>query len=785
MITRERYIPPKGAEDRIRKRRDTLDLLLARKGERIVVDAPLAIIRAALESGISYAAGYPGAPTADLIDMLSESSTLLKDLGIFFESSTNEASAATKLLASVYDRIHGFVNWKVVGTNVAADVLAHITSSGTMGSAVIVVGEDYETESTTVEMKSYMYGKGFAIPVIDPIGSPMHVYRLAKHAFRLSEYSNMPVMLLLRPMAANCIGSIVCEDDIKRPEVSVKDRKSIWEPDLSRYTLTDTAKLHAVEKYSERIPRAMDYIASNRLNDYIIGDSREEKSGSRNSISSSKGSNIGFITHGGIFNSFITAMYELGRADVSGSCVYDLLNLNVVYPIVPEEIIRFAADKEMLFIVEEGAPFYIEESIRSILHAAGINSKVYGKMSNGGFIPPTGALDVDALLESLSRMLSLVEPYYTMPRERLSEIMKHKERAIRSTLKVRVARNPTFCTGCPERPIFTAIRWLDERFGRSIYAGDSGCYTMARLPPFEASDTFTGMGTSLDSALGLSKLYKRRVIAVMGDGTFFHRGVTNVDNLLYNISNDNDVNIIFIIFENYWTAMTGHQPNPASKVHSTTTATTQGEPLSMNYAGEFPTRASIESILRAHGVRWIRRVNPFDFYSTLEAMLEAYMVEKGVRVIICDGECTLARMRREQPVIESMIDKGRRVEQVKYRIDEEICSGCFPCEKYSGCPSVTMVKNPNPLRTGYIKQTEDTCTGCGICGITSIFGLCPSTYRVRIVYNPTRWERFMHRLNMYAIRMLMGRGAKVDWRKGESRGEKGMMGRQDGVGGGI
>ncbi|MEM0365371.1 MAG: indolepyruvate ferredoxin oxidoreductase subunit alpha [Candidatus Nitrosocaldus sp.] len=748
-MIRGKYIPPKGVEDRTRKRRNAIDLLLARKGERIVVDAPLAIIRAALESGISYAAGYPGAPTADLIDMLSESSMLLNDLGIFFESSTNEASAATKLLASVYDRIHGFVNWKVVGSNVAADVLAHITSSGTLGSAVIVVGEDYETESTTVEMKSYMYGKGFAIPVIDPIGSPMHVYRLTKHAFRLSEYSNMPVMLLLRPMAANCIGSIVCEEDIKRPEINVKDKKEIWEPDLSRYTLTETAKLHAVEKYAERIPKAMDYIASNRLNDYIKGDENSSNSSSK----------VGFITHGSIFNSFITAMHELGRADLTGRCYYDMLNLNVVYPIVPEEIIRFASSKDMLFIVEEGAPFYIEESIRSILHAAGINSKVYGKVSNGGFIPLTGALDVDTLLEPLARMLSLVEPYYTVPRERLSEMMKHREMAARATLKVMVARNPTFCTGCPERPIFTAVRWLDERFGRSIYAGDSGCYTMAHLPPFNASDTFTGMGTSLDAALGLSKLYRRRVIAVMGDGTFFHRGITNVDNLLYNVSNDDsDVNIIFIIFENYWTAMTGHQPNPASKAN-----TAAGKHLSINYAGEFPARASIESILKAHGIRWIRRVNPFDFSSTLEAMLEAYMVDKGVRVIICDGECTLARMRREQPMLESMIDEGKRVEEVKYRIDEEICSGCFPCEKYSGCPSVTMVRNPNPLRTGYIKQIEDTCTGCGICGITSIFGLCPSTYRIRIVHNPTRWERFMHKLNMYAIRMLRGSSKEHDY----------------------
>lgn len=731
-VITQKYIPPKGVEERVTKAKETVSLLLAKKGEKITASVPLAIIRAALESGISYAAGYPGAPTADLIDLLSESGPVIKDMGIFFESSTNEASAATKLLASVYDRISGFVNWKVVGTNVAADVLAHITASGTIGASVIVVGEDYETDSTTVEMKSYMYGKGFGMPIIDPIGNPMQVYRLAKHAFRLSEYSNMPIMFLLRTMIGNCIGSIVCEDDIKPADVSVKNKKPTWEPDLSRYPLADNSKLHAVEKYHERIPKAMDYIRSNNLNNYIKGKNRR----------------IGFITHGGVFNSFINAMAELGKADITGNCEYDVLNLNFVYPIVPDEIIRFAKGKEMIFLIEEGAPFYLEEAIRSILHSAGINVQFYGKEGSGkGFIPMTGALDVDALIEPLGKILSVIEPYYTVPREKLSELMRHRENAIRESLKAVVPRNPTFCTGCPERPIFTAVKWLDERLGRSIYAGDIGCYTMAQLPPFGTSDSCTGMGTSLDVALGLSQFYKSRVIAVMGDGTFFHRGVTDVDNVMYNITKETDVNIIFVIFENYWTAMTGHQPNPASKANSG---------LSVNYRGEFTARPSIESVLRTHGVTWIRRVNPFDFYSTLETMLDAYSMNKGLRVVICDGECTLARMRRELPIIENNIAQGARIEQVKYKIDEDICSGCFPCEKYSGCPSVTVVKNPNPLRTGYIKQTEETCTGCGVCGITSIFGLCPSTYRVTEIHNPNAWDRFRYKLAQSIISVLRG-----------------------------
>lgn len=732
----QKYISPKGANESVIKSNDTTRLLLAMKGEKVVASVPLTIIRAALESGISYAAGYPGAPTADIIDLLSESGSVIKDMGIFFESSTNEAAAATKLMASVYDRINGFVNWKVVGTNVAADVLAHITSSGNLGSSVVVVGEDYETDSTTIEMKSYMYGKGFGLPVIDPIGNPMDVYRLAKHAFRLSEYSNMPVMLLLRTMIGNCIGSIVCEDDVKPPDVSIKNKKPDWNPDVTRYPLGEYSKLHAVEKYYERIPKAMDYIVSNNLNKYTKG----------------RNSKIGFITHGGVFNSFINAMAELGRADITGRCEYDVLNLNVVYPAVPSEIIKFAKDKEMIFLIEEGAPFYLEEAIRSILHSAGISVQLFGKEGSGngrGFIPMTGGLDVDTLIEPLTKILSVIEPYYAVPREKFSELMRHRERAVRESLKSVVRRNPTFCTGCPERPIFSAIKWLDEKFGRSIYAGDIGCYTMAKLPPFGASDSCTGMGTSLDVALGLSQFYKQRVIAVMGDGTFFHRGVTDIDNVIYNITKETDVNIIFVIFENYWTAMTGHQPNPATKADSSTERT-------VNYRGEQAPRPSIESVLKTHGVTWVKKVNPFDFYQMLETMLDAYSENKGLRVVICDGECTLARTRRELPIIESKIAHGDTVKEVKYKIDEDICSGCFPCEKYSGCPSVTVVKNPNPLRTGYIKQTEETCTGCGVCGITSIFGLCPSTYRVTEIHNPNAWQRLRYKVSQSIITCLRG-----------------------------
>ena len=168
------------------------------EGKVLFGDTPLAILKAFLQSGVSYLGGYPGSPTAGLIDVISDSyDDVLSEKGIYFDCSGNEASAASLLSASISYPIRGSVNWKIVGTNVASDALSHISSSGVTGGAMIIVGEDYGCDSTCVAERALPFALKSTMAVIDPRGDLEHVAKMVQAGFELSEYSNMPVMFLL------------------------------------------------------------------------------------------------------------------------------------------------------------------------------------------------------------------------------------------------------------------------------------------------------------------------------------------------------------------------------------------------------------------------------------------------------------------------------------------------------------------------------------------------------------------------------------------------------------
>ena len=188
-------------------------------GETLEGDAALFLLKALLQSGVSYMGGYPGAPTSTLFDAMSDSyDPVLKPMGVYFEGSGNEAAAAALLQISVDNPIRGTVNWKVVGTNVAADVLAHVSSSGVKGGVVVFVGEDYGLDSTTVAEKTQPYALKSGMAVIDPPADPQRMADLVEAAFALSEASEMPVFYLLRTRVGNLKGSIVCRDLLGLPE---------------------------------------------------------------------------------------------------------------------------------------------------------------------------------------------------------------------------------------------------------------------------------------------------------------------------------------------------------------------------------------------------------------------------------------------------------------------------------------------------------------------------------------------------------------------------------------
>ena len=692
------------------------------EGEILYGDTPLAILKAFLQSGVSYLGGYPGSPTAGLIDAISDSyDDVLKDKGIYFDCSGNEASAASLLSASISYPIRGSVNWKIVGTNVASDALSHISSSGVTGGAMIIVGEDYGCDSTCVAERALPFALKSTMAVIDPRGDLEHVAKMVQAGFELSEYSNMPVMFLLSTRVAHIINKMACKDNVQ-PQISMINRLDDLTTEMESIPLPPYTFDQEKKKYHERIPAAKRFILENKLNEFIDGTERD----------------VGIITHGMIYNSLMRCLYNLGEANLYGETRVPILNLNVTNPLVPEEIILFLRDKKAVLVAEEGMPNLIEEQIRSIAQRSRLGLDIFGK----DILPQAGEFTPDHIAKGVGAFL-LKNTVNNYEREKIKEkseyTEKHKQKAA-GFLKEPVAkRNPVFCTGCPERPIFTAIKILEEDYGRSYYASDIGCYSMSGLPPFDLSNSITGMGIGLASAGALSRMANKRVVSFMGDGTFWHSGLTtSIANAVYN-----NQNAILIILENFWTSMTGHHENPAS-----------GKNMRQEGVG-----MDIEKALKGTGVRWIKAVDPYDLTDSINVLTEAYEEDEGLRVIISRGECQLEKTRREKVVLKSKLKSGNRMVQKKLGVDPEVCTGDHSCMRYNGCPSLTLKDSPTILREDPVAHIEHSCVGCGLCGeIAHAAVLCPSFYKVEIIDNPSRMDRLGARINKSLLHMITRNG---------------------------
>ncbi|RMG20831.1 MAG: indolepyruvate ferredoxin oxidoreductase subunit alpha [Methanobacteriota archaeon] len=725
-----------------------IDQLLLGEGESMTGDMGMFFLKGCLESGISYAAGYPGAPTSNVMDLLGDAQNrVLEKYGIYFEPSINEAAAATKLYLSINEPIRGFVNWKVVGTNVASDVLAHISSSGVKGGAIVLIGEDEECISTTVQMKSHVYAKGFFLPIIDPIASPEHILQITKKAFQLSEACNQPVMMLFRSLSSNMIGTSLVGDNVG-PSISINKRKKDFQPDLSRVPIPPDTLIHAKEKYKARKPKAIQFIRENKLNRLDKG---------------KQTSRIGIITHGGVFNSLLTTLTELGLANILGEVAIDLLTLNVIFPLDPEEIKSFLEGKETVLVVEQGEPNFIEQEVKNIAYDLGLPVKIFGKEGNNfqkGYIPQTDALNFDNLLIPIATFLLENVPmngYGKVVSKIVEAKRKIDEEIAEEILTKWLPRSPSFCTGCPERPVFASLKRaeeeLDTRFIRLI---DIGCYTMAKLPPFNMSDSCTGMGSALDVGMGMANLYDRPIVVVFGDGTLFHGGFRNIDNAIHNNLNQiyrehglkrGEANILLFILLNYHTAMTGDQENPMTVYDMAEVLGGSKKNVGINMRGEAVPRVDLSNVFKAHGAKWVKTIPSYNMHEMKETIKKA-LNEPGLKIIVSDGECMLEKQRTLRRVNAKKLKDGKKVIQPKVQVDPRLCQGCWPCSEYIGCPSETKVKSENPLRKGTIRRMDETCVGCGVCSeVTQTFGLCPSTYNEYYISNPSIIDRLRAKLS--------------------------------------
>jgi indolepyruvate ferredoxin oxidoreductase alpha subunit len=681
----------------------------------------LAVAKALLQSGVSYVGGYQGAPVSHLLDVLVDAEDIMSDLGVHIETCTNEASAAAMLGASINYPLRGAVTWKsIVGTNVAADALSNLASPGVLGGAMIILGEDYGEGASVIQERSYAYAMKSSIWLLDPRPDLSAIVRTVEKGFELSEASHAPVMLELRIRACHVTGEFATTDN-RRPAHSSRD--PITGPprfDYGRLAHPPVTFVQERRKAEERLPAAQAFIREHKLNEIFPGDCAD----------------VGIITMGGLYNSVLRALERLGLADVFGTARIPVYCLNAVYPLIPEEIGAFCADKHAVLIVEEGFPEYIEQAINSTLRHADSETRVYGK----GAFPKTGEYTSDVLLKGLAAFLAQAKPKGVDVKDitaRVARMLAHVPTAITAVGDL-PARPPTFCTGCPERPVFSAIKLAQREIGPTHISADIGCHAFATLPPFGLGNSILGYGMSLASAAAVRPNLARRPIAIMGDGGFWHNGlITGVASNLFNQGDG-----VLIVMQNGYTSATGLQYMPSSK------ASRLGAAPGMD----------VEQTLRSFGVKWMRKVRTYSVAKMVATLKDAMQTaERGLKVIIADGECQLARQRRVRAEDAERLKRGERVVRKRYGVDDEICTGDHSCIRLSGCPSLTVKPSPDPLRNDPVATVIDSCVGCGLCGeVAHAAVLCPSFYRAEIVRNPNHWDRLLHTLRRRVISLFIG-----------------------------
>ena len=692
-------------------------------GETFRGEGILAVTKALLQSGVSYVGGYQGAPVSHLLDVLVDAEDIMGELGVHLETCANEASAAAMLGASINYPLRGAVTWKsIVGTNVAADALSNLSSPGVIGGAMIIIGEDYGEGASVIQERSYAYALKSSIWLLDPRPDLPSIVRTVEKGFELSEASHAPVMLELRIRACHATGEFAAKDN-RKSEFSGLNRIS-GPPRFNYARLSHPPVTFSQErlKIEERLPAARAFIREHKLNETIAGDLND----------------IGIIVMGGLTNSVLRALERMGLADVFGASRVPLLVLNVVYPLVPEEIREFCAGKRSVLVVEEGNPDYIEQAVNVELRRADIQTRVLGK----GPLPQAGEYTSDVLLEGLAAFLQDAKPNgldADSVAEKARGLIAYKQKAA-AALGPLPPRPPAFCTGCPERPVFAAITLMQRELGPTHISADIGCHSFASFAPFSLGNSILGYGMSLASAAAVTPNMARRPIAIMGDGGFWHNGlITGVASNLFNKGDG-----VLIVMQNGYAAATGQQYIPSSV--TSRTGPTPG--------------IDIEHTLRTMGVKWLRTVRSYSVAVMTKTLKEAMRTaERGLKVIIADGECQLARQRRVHAEDAVKLARGERVTRVRYGVDEEICTGDHSCIRLSGCPSLTVKPSSDPLRNDPVATVIESCVGCGLCGeVAHAAVLCPSFYRAEIIRNATWRDRALHRLRQTVIGWLGGYG---------------------------
>ncbi|MEC8461697.1 MAG: indolepyruvate ferredoxin oxidoreductase subunit alpha, partial [Pseudomonadota bacterium] len=637
----------------------------------------------------------------------------------------NEAAACAMLAASVNYPIRGAVTWKsTVGTNVASDALSNVASAGVIGGSLIVLGEDYGEGSSIIQERSHAFAMKCSVWLVDPRVNHPRVVELVEKSFELSEASNTPVMMEFRIRACHVTGRFATKNN-KKPKFSMNDPIPEPEYNLDRIALPPSTYLQEKMKVEQRFPAAIQFIQENGMNEFFDGDCDD----------------VGIICQGGLYNAVIRGLQQLGLADPFGKTRIPIYCMNVTYPMIPDEIKRFCANKRSVCIVEEGFPDYLEQALNATLRKADLNTTVVGK----DVFPKAGEYQSEVMMNGLAKFIEGAVPKgidlgpVATENKSVADTMAFAAELLGAPIP---KRPPGFCTGCPERPVFSALKLVqqDPEIGKMHVSADIGCHTFSTLPPFNIGNTVTGYGLGLASSAGVKDSLKGHTISIMGDGGFWHNGLsTGITGAVFN-EHDN----LLIVMANGYSSATGQQQLPSSTAGGLRPADTV---------------VPIENALKGVGVKWVKKQYTYKVGKMRKLIKQALTSsEKGLKVIIAEAECQIAKQRREKPVSTRLLKAGKRIVRTRFGVDEDTCTGDHSCIRLSGCPSLSVKPNPDPLRKDPVASVLNSCVGCGLCGeVSDAAVLCPSFYKAEIIQNPRLIDRVAHKIRTSVILKFLGK----------------------------
>lgn len=602
-----------------------------------------AIVRGALEADVKVVAFYPGAPTSEVLDTFADA---LGNFDYQMEIAANEKVALEICAGAAFAGVRSLTAMKSVGTNVASDTLFVLGYTGVKGGLVIVMADDPHAHSSQSEQDGRFFGPNAYIPMMEP-SSPQEAKDMVKKAFEISEKYRVPV-LIRTVTRVNHQSGIVQLDEMNRSEF----KKVKWNELNEEYTTLGEVARRKKFKMLERTARLAEEFDQSKFN-----------------FTKQADSDVGIITSSVSYLHVLEALRMLKLQNK-----VNVLKLGTTYPLPKTTIKNFIKDLKKVVVVEELSP-YLEKELCAIAKDANPDLAILGKKT--GDFSEAWEYNPNVVAKGIASAMGVE---YAGAEALVKEAAKFKGSI--------PARYPTFCAGCPHRGTFVALNQALKiqvaRGQKHYFSNDIGCYSMWIFPPISRGDSSLCMGASVGVANGLSHVIEERVVAVVGDSTFFHAAIPALINAVHNGNK-----FTMLILDNSVTAMTGQQYNPSTEF---TAGGRQGKKI------------SIEGVCRAIGVEFVEVVDSYDVKGNVEVFRKALDYD-GLAVVVCRRECALYGDRIKRRSGETI---------VPFYVDKDMCKRPYVCLRTFYCPAYELGEDRQP------RISPELCDGCSVCA-----RLCP------------------------------------------------------------